>query len=339
MGLKLSGIKATYKNMKKILILFLLFFGISNTFALSKDEKLYNACLSDTPNLKEINALIKSGADVNAKFEIEEIVFTPLFAALHSEKPNIDVITTLIKSGADVNHNCNNGLTPLIYAMVIENSEIFNAFINAGADLDMINIPGKNIKMLRTEVTQALYFAVMADKKTYKPNHFEEDNLSFPAENVSWYDAIEFCNELSIRMGLTPVYTINGFDVTWNHSATGFHLPTEEEWEYAAQGGDNYRYSGSNNVDEVAWYSGNSEGKTHPVALKKPNGYGLYDMSGNVSEWCWDVDLEDRFICSIRGGSYSYSDAEGLKCQVYYRDRDSMLFPEVTIGFRIVRNK
>lgn len=326
--------------MKKVLTLFLLFFLVSNTFALSKDEKLYNACLSDTPNLKEINALIKSGADVNAKFEIEEVVVTPLFAALDSKKPNIDVITTLIKSGADVNCNLYNGITPLIFAMSSGSSLIFNAFINAGADLDMVDIPGKNIKMLRTEVTQALYYAVMADKKYISnPYHFEKDNYSFPADAVFWYAAIEFCNELSIRMGLTPVYTIkeNWYGgVTWNHSADGFRLPTEEEWQYAAKGGENYKYAGSDNIDEVAWFAGNSGNKTHAVALKKPNGYGLYDMSGNVSEWCWDVDPNDEVKRSLRGGCYS--DTEGQKCQVYYRYWDATMSGWDYNGFRIVRN-
>ena len=89
-------------------------------------------------------------------------------------------------------------------------------------------------------------------------------------------------------LGYEPVYTRDGSSVTWNENANGFRLPTVDEWQYAARGGQSYRYAGSDNLGSVGWYNGNSGKISHPVAQKKPNGYGLYDMSGNVSEWCWD---------------------------------------------------
>jgi formylglycine-generating enzyme len=169
-----------------------------------------------------------------------------------------------------------------------------------------------------------------------------------PVNQVSWYDAMAFCNELSKREGRTPAYSINGSNVTWNQQANGYRLPTEAEWEFAAGGGNHsngYKYAGSNNIDEVAWYDGNSGGKTQPVATKKSNELGIYDMSGNVREWCWDWygDYSSNSQTNPtgpasgssrvkRGGSWLYN---ASTCLLTSRDYYSPSYSYNGLGFRV----
>ncbi len=200
--------------------------------------------------------------------------------------------------------------------------------------------------MSKYEVTQGEWRDVMKSS----PSGFSGDNL--PVEQVSWSDAVKYCNALSVQKGLTPVYTINGTSVTANWSADGYRLPTEAEWEYAARGGKaskGYLYAGSDNTDEVGWYSSNSGQSTHPVSGKAPNELELYDMSGNVREWCWDwygayssgSQSDPRGPASgsnrvNRGGSWFNSDGD---LRSTYR---SSLGPGSSyddLGFRLVRGE
>ena len=206
--------------------------------------------------------------------------------------------------------------------------------------------------MGKYEVTQKEWTAVMGSN----PSNFKGDNL--PVEQVSWFEAVDFCNRLSQKEGLTPAYTISGSGdsrtVTWNRNANGYRLPTEAEWEYTARGGNgspgNYTYAGSNNADEVAWHYGNSGSRTHEVGTKKPNGLGLYDMSGNVSEWCWDwygdypsgaqnnpIGTSSGSSRVSRGGDWSASASAG-GCRSVGRLNINPSGRTFFIGFRLARN-
>ncbi|WP_428262018.1 SUMF1/EgtB/PvdO family nonheme iron enzyme [Haliangium sp.] len=142
--------------------------------------------------------------------------------------------------------------------------------------------------MCRTEITQAQWKAMMG-KEPSDCDYGCGDEL--PVQNVSWSDVVDYMNELSRLEELTPCYERTGTVVRWKDECDGYRLPTEAEWEYAARAGSDSAYGFGDDAGELgeyAWYAANADGKTHAVATKKPNAWGLYDMHGNVWEWVWD---------------------------------------------------
>jgi formylglycine-generating enzyme required for sulfatase activity len=227
----------------------------------------------------------------------------------------------------------------------------------------MVEVNVKDFLIGKYEVTQDLWEEVTGKN----PSKFKGGSL--PVESVSWYEAIEFCNQLSVLEGLEPVYKIdkttidpnnkNEYDkskwtVEFDPNANGYRLPLETEWELAARSGnvraaDQTLYSGNNDIEEVAWYYGNSENETKEVGSKSPNGLGIYDMSGNVWEWCWSwkagyasesitryTGPESGSSRVYRGGSWF---SEAKYCRVSPRGSDNPEYKDTGIGLRLAKNK
>ena len=186
----------------------------------------------------------------------------------------------------------------------------------------------KGFWMLETPVTQGMFRAIAGSN----PSHFKSGD-NYPVESVSWFNCQEFCESLN-ALGVAPA----GFE---------FRLPWEAEWEYACRAGATGAYNVDRPLDELAWYSGNSGGKTHAVGGKRANGWGLYDMHGTVLEWCADwyeaydagaqtdpTGPDSGFYRVLRGGSWEYCDAR--RCRSAYRTYNNPPHRFESHGFRLV---
>ena len=222
-----------------------------------------------------------------------------------------------------------------------------------------------DIEVCKYLTTQKMWLEVMENN----PSGFKGDNR--PVETVSWWEVLEYCNRLSEKYGLESVYELSkssegtlmikelGEKIVSPDKANfknteGFRLPTEIEWEWFCRGGEvaieqgtfDYKYSGSDNIDEVAWYMENSNHRIQDVGLKKPNQLGLFDCSGNIWEWCYDTEemeniksLNFNFDPSsayrrLRGGAWLHI-AES--CTTLYRTFEVAAYIVMNTGFRIVR--
>jgi len=229
----------------------------------------------------------------------------------------------------------------------------------AHASLPVREVVLSDFCISRFEITFSQYDRYCRAENVSLPPDGGAGRSGRPAGNVSWFDAVGYCNWLSEIEGLEPCYSIKEASpaglprVICNYSAHGYRLPTEAEWEFAARGGtlgSGFTYAGSHQVDEVAWYFDNAGRYPHQQGLKKPNELGLFDMSGNAYEWTNNrltgdySDLpegtvnpagpQEEGIRAIRGGS-CFFDSWG--CQVWYR---KSLRPECRlpyVGFRVVR--
>jgi formylglycine-generating enzyme required for sulfatase activity len=197
----------------------------------------------------------------------------------------------------------------------------------------------RDFAMDRTEITTGFFSSVMG----YSPSFFKDDT-SKPVENVNFIDAALFCNKRSMKEGLSPCYLPGSW--MCDRSKNGYRLPTEAEWEFACRAGSTTAYFWGKNVSpKFCWFSGNSAASTHPVATVKPNKFGIFDMSGNVWEWCDDRYEEKRTgekpahwelgPKTLRGGSFSSSAALVVSA---VRDAGDPLGKSNGVGFRCVKN-
>ena len=308
-----------------------------NNLSIYIEEKEIN----NKKDIKKCIQILANSRNIQLSMEeIEEV--TELF------RDNIRKIITLKKK--------NNGEKVFEETVLVKGGKYKPSFIDDEKELF-------DIEVFKYQVTQAIWTEIMGNN----PSTFKGENK--PVETISWWDTLEFCNKLSEKYGLIPVYnidkkrgilTINQIDgeISFPDKADfskteGFRLPTEIEWEWFAIGGKlankDEKILNANKMEEEAWYYKNSGGRTNNVGLKKPNQLGIYDCIGNVWEWCYDTtegDIESGKLYvytaldsrkkyrEIRGGSWKNGENT---CTLFFRDYCDTFYADSTIGFRIVR--
>lgn len=316
-----------------------------------------------TNNVDMYNSLLVRGDPV-VFFELEYNV-TPIE---DNTKPseyylNFKTINTVnLVTGKEYIKNLNSSVPIKMnpsYALVNSDGIVRKLITRLYYQQDEVIPRDSKISMYNTEITQKMYSIIMGENPSKNIDNISKNEIQElrPVENVSFFDAMYFCNKLSEECGLLPCYTVEGIsDVTkWNYiphkdmdlqgyiechfDRNGYRLPTYEEWKYFAYAGEYTKYAGSNKLNDVAWTIYNSGSKTHQVALKNPNNFSMYDMSGNVREWLWDNgeksgNYGQNKIFYFAGGCVSKLEDDALVkyCHSYEGIKRNAL-----TGFRIAR--
>ena len=231
--------------------------------------------------------------------------------------------------------------------LIPQGNEIIRDFVDPvkwlSSDYKM-SAPGTNkekiMKQKLVEVQSFLLFKIPVTNELYNyvmEMDYDITTKNCPVVNVSWIDAVNFCNNLSEKLALEKCYILDPVSekIIVDDAKNGFKLPTDAQWQYACRGrATGYRYG---NIEEIAWFEQNSEKRVHEVKTRKKNDFGLFDMIGNVWEWCFDLYDEERYgnYRIFRGGSFA---SEERACGATSRRKS---FPEFRIddlGFRIAKN-
>ncbi len=343
-----------------------------------KPSKIAEACyssLSINPSISLPSGTYYWGQETKISINSVDQSYNPqIFYTLDESEPTQNSIlytepiiltkSCILKAKTFLNNGISSKTSIATYTILDFMNELISVQGGIFHPADSLNVQLSSYEISRYEITQSEYVKSMG----HNPSYFK-NNMILPVENVSWLDAIEYCNRRSIREGLDPCYTLNGYGnnpdnwcegwnmydenhnlISCNWQVNGYRLPTEMEWMYAALGGalsHNYIYSGSNDINSVAWYSGNSGNSTHGVGEKNANELGLYDMSGNVAEWCWDImsdypegdvinptGTELGYYRIFRGGNFN---STSNFCTVSIRLSVNSTLRSKKYGFRVVK--
>lgn len=291
--------------------------------------------------------------DIEAMVVFDSTIFVDKIDCIKWNNAQIKVV---VPSGANSGEVfvITNGDTSNVFQMNIDRLPDFNMILVPSGTFQMGSESGNQDEMpvhtvnidslyvAEHEVTQLLWRSVMGN--------LNEDYLGdeYPVANFGWYSAVEFCNKLSLIEGLDTCYYHGADDIECDFDANGYRMPTEAEWEYLCRAGTSGDYYDSY-LPDIAWFAGNSGFQRHPVGRKMPNSFGLYDMHGNLWEFCWDWYGEDYYSKSpvdnpkgpdngnkdvLRGGSYADGEFFLRSANRSFPHSDSSL-----CGLRIVKSK